>query len=122
MRGALIAVQVSVSLVLLVCAGLFLRSLQQAATVDPGFDADNVAIASVDLRTQGYTEARGRAFYADLSERSPACPTFAPSRSLAACRCRATVVAAALSSKATSLSRAKTWSSTSTSWAPSISK
>ncbi|HEY3519195.1 MAG TPA: ABC transporter permease [Gammaproteobacteria bacterium] len=74
LRGALIAAQVSVSLVLLVCAGLFLRSLQQAATVDPGFDADNVAIASFDLRTQGYDEARGRAFYTDLAERIAGLP------------------------------------------------
>ena len=69
LRGALITAQVSVSLVLLVCAGLFLRSLQQAATVDPGFDANNVVIASFDLRTQGYTDARGRAFYDELTQR-----------------------------------------------------
>ena len=69
LRGALIAGQVAVSLVLLVCAGLFLRSLQQAATVDPGFDADNVAIASFDLGTQGYTQPRARAFYTQLTER-----------------------------------------------------
>ncbi len=74
LRGALITAQVSVSLVLLVCAGLFLRSLQQAAAVDPGFDADNVAIASFDLRTQGYTEARSRAFYAELTERVAGLP------------------------------------------------
>ena len=60
--------------VLLVCAGLFLRSLQQAATIDPGFDADNVAIASFDLRAQGYDEARGRAFYANLAERLAGLP------------------------------------------------
>jgi predicted permease len=74
LRGALIAAQVSVSLVLLVCAGLFLRSLQQAATVDPGFDADNVVIASFDLRTQGYSEQRGRAFFTELTERLQALP------------------------------------------------
>ncbi|HEX7236254.1 MAG TPA: FtsX-like permease family protein, partial [Gammaproteobacteria bacterium] len=74
LRGALITAQVSVSLVLLVCAGLFLRTLQQAATVDPGFDADNVAVASFDLRTQGYTEGRSRAFYAQLTERVAGLP------------------------------------------------
>ncbi|HJR70587.1 MAG TPA: ABC transporter permease [Gammaproteobacteria bacterium] len=74
LRGALIAAQVSVSLVLLVCAGLFLRSLQQAATVDPGFDADNVVVASFDLRTQGYPEPRARAFYAELTERIAGLP------------------------------------------------
>jgi predicted permease len=74
LRGALIAAQVSVSLVLLVCAGLFLRSLQQAASVDPGFDADNVVVATFDLRTQGYDEPRGRAFYAELTERVAGLP------------------------------------------------
>jgi predicted permease len=74
LRGALIAAQVSISLVLLVCAGLFLRSLQQAATVDPGFDADNVVVASFDLRTQGYDEPRGRAFNAELTERVAGLP------------------------------------------------
>ncbi len=74
LRGALIATQVSVSLVLLVCAGLFLRSLQHAATMDPGFDADNVVVASFDLRTQGYTEPRGRAFYTALTERIASLP------------------------------------------------
>jgi predicted permease len=74
LRGALIAAQVSVSLVLLVCAGLFLRSLQQASTVDLGVDADNVVVASFDLRTQGYSEPRGRAFYAELTERIAGLP------------------------------------------------
>jgi predicted permease len=74
LRGALIAAQVSVSLVLLVCAGLFLRSLQEAATINPGFDADNVVVASFDLQTQGYAEPRGRAFYADLTERIAGLP------------------------------------------------
>jgi predicted permease len=74
LRDALIVAQVSISLVLLVGAGLFLRSLQQAATVDPGFDASNVAVASFDLRTQGYSEARARAFYAELVERVAGLP------------------------------------------------
>jgi predicted permease len=74
LRGALIVAQVSVSLVLLVCAGLFLRSLQQAATVDLGFDADNVVIASFDLRTQGYSEPRSRTFYAELTGRLAGLP------------------------------------------------
>jgi predicted permease len=74
LRDALIVAQVSISLVLLVGAGLFLRSLQQAATVDPGFDASNVAVASFDLRTQGYGETSARAFYAELVERVAALP------------------------------------------------
>jgi len=74
LRGALIVAQVSVSLVLLVCAGLFLRSLQHAATVDPGFDADNVVVAAFDLRTQGFGEPRARAFYAEVTERIAGLP------------------------------------------------
>jgi predicted permease len=74
LRGALIVAQVSISLVLLVGAGLFLRSLQQAATIDRGFDADDVAVASFDLRRQGYSEPRARAFYAELTERVAGLP------------------------------------------------
>ena len=122
LRGALIAAQVSVSLVLLVCAGLFLRSLQQAATVDPGFDADNVVVASFDLRTQGYAEPRAVRSMRSSRSASRACPTFAPSRSRRGCRCRATAAAAAPASRATSRSPARTWSSTSTSSDPSTSR
>jgi predicted permease len=74
LSNVLVAAQVSVSLVLLVGAGLFLRSLQHAATVDPGFDPEDVVVASFDLATQGYTEARARAFYAELSQRATALP------------------------------------------------
>ncbi len=69
LRNVLIAAQVAVSLVLLVTAGLFLRSLQAAALVDPGLDASDVVVASFDLGSQGYPESRSRAFYAELSER-----------------------------------------------------
>ncbi|HEX7090945.1 MAG TPA: ABC transporter permease [Longimicrobiales bacterium] len=74
LRNVLVTAQVAISLVLLVGAGLFLRSLQHAATVDPGFDPSNVVVASFDLQTQGYTEAQGRAFYEQLSERVAALP------------------------------------------------
>jgi predicted permease len=69
MRGALITAQVAVSLVLLVSSGLFLRSLQHALTIDPGFDASGVVVAAFDLQSLGYTEARNRAFYTELTER-----------------------------------------------------
>jgi predicted permease len=69
MRGTLITAQVAVSLVLLVSSGLFLRSLQHALTIDPGFDADGVVVAAFDLQSLGYSEARNRAFYAELTER-----------------------------------------------------
>ena len=65
LRGALVVTQVAVSLVLLVAAGLFVRTLRNAYAIDPGFATD-VLIAQLDLSLQGYDEARGRRFYAQL--------------------------------------------------------
>jgi predicted permease len=62
LRSALVVAQVAASLVLLVCAGLFLRSLQAAGGVDPGFDTRGVLTATVDLSAMGLQaeQARGR--------------------------------------------------------------
>jgi putative ABC transport system permease protein len=65
LRGALVVTQVAVSLVLLVAAGLFVRTLRNAYAVDPGFATD-VLVAQLDLGLQGYDEPRGRRFYEQL--------------------------------------------------------
>jgi predicted permease len=65
-RGALVVAQVAVSLLLLVGAGLVTRSLEAARQADPGFDARGVSALAVDVRQNGYDEARGRAFYREL--------------------------------------------------------
>jgi predicted permease len=49
LRGVLVVLQVAVSLLLLVCAALILRSLDAAKAADPGFDTTNVAIVSLDV-------------------------------------------------------------------------
>ncbi|HEY7182713.1 MAG TPA: ABC transporter permease, partial [Blastocatellia bacterium] len=74
LRGALVVTQVALSLLLLICAGLFLRSLRNASSIDPGFDADNLLALSMDLRLQGYDETRGRNFTDQLLERVRALP------------------------------------------------
>ncbi len=74
MRNALVVGQISLSLLLLVAAGLFLRALDRGRQVDPGFDVARVATASFDTRTYGYSEERGRQFYADLKTRLAALP------------------------------------------------
>ncbi len=74
LRGALVVVQVALSLLLLICAGLFLRSLRNASAIDPGFDADNLLAMSMDLGQQGYDEARGKQFNAQLLDRVRALP------------------------------------------------
>jgi len=68
-RDVLVIGQVAVSLLLLICSGLFIRSLQQARTVNPGFETERVLTATLDLRSAGYKEDRGRLFYQQLLER-----------------------------------------------------
>ncbi|HXV87069.1 MAG TPA: ABC transporter permease [Gemmatimonadales bacterium] len=73
-RGLLVVGQLAISLLLLIGAGLFVRSLARAQAVNPGFDASNVVVATVDLGSNGYDEARGAVFYRDLLERLRAVP------------------------------------------------
>ncbi len=73
-RNLLVVGQVAVSLLLLVGAGLFARSLYATQTVDPGFDPRNMLAASVDVGLQGYSRERGEAFYRQLVERVEALP------------------------------------------------
>jgi len=69
MRRVLVVAQVAASIVLLVSASLFMRTLRNAQTADPGFSTRNGLLASIDLAPAGYDEAHGRAFYRDLLTR-----------------------------------------------------
>ncbi len=60
--SGLVVAQISLSLVLLVCAGLFIRSLQKAQQADPGFEASHLLVASYDLSPDGYTLETGTEF------------------------------------------------------------
>ena len=62
-RHALVVIQVALSATLLVVAALFIRSLGNQLAVEPGFDPENVYSLSVDVATQGYSEAKGSAFF-----------------------------------------------------------
>jgi predicted permease len=73
-RSVLVVGQVAVSLVLLVAAGLFVRSVQRAQSVDLGFHPQHVLNLSMDVSQQAYTEPRGRAFYRDVEARVRALP------------------------------------------------
>jgi putative ABC transport system permease protein len=74
LQQAFVVVQVAVSLVLLVVAGLLLRSLQNSAAFNPGFQTDNLLLAQVDLRRQGYSQEQSQAFYRQLTERLKTLP------------------------------------------------
>jgi predicted permease len=69
LRGALLAAQVALSLVLLVGAGLFTRALQRALTIDPGFAVGNVAVAAVNMGLSHYDAPRAAAYYAQAADR-----------------------------------------------------
>ncbi|MGH9627052.1 MAG: ABC transporter permease [Bryobacteraceae bacterium] len=73
-RKILVAGQAATSLVLLISAGLFLRSLMNAHAVDLGFDPGNIALLSIDLESQGYNPERGRAFHREMAARLRAVP------------------------------------------------
>lgn len=74
LRSALVVAQIAFSLVLLVAAGLIVRSLQQVQMIGPGFRTDRTLTMSVDLGLQGYNAARGQEFYKDLIARAEALP------------------------------------------------
>jgi len=74
LRDALVVAQVAGSLVLLVAAGLFVRSLGNAHSVDLGFRPDHMLMMNLDPAQQGYDEAHGRAFYRELEQRVRALP------------------------------------------------
>ena len=73
-RNTLVAAQVAGSLVLLIVAGLFMRSLGKAQNINLGFDPDQVLNLTTDVNGLGYSEARGREFYRDLETRIRALP------------------------------------------------
>jgi len=68
-RQTLVVAQVALSLMLLVSAGLFLRTLQNAQALDPGFSTRTGLLASIDLLPAGYDAPRGRTFFRDLLAR-----------------------------------------------------
>lgn len=70
LRNGLVVAQVSLSLVLLISAGLIVRSLQAAQRMRPGFNPEHAVALSFDSGLQGYDEARGRAFQLQVLERA----------------------------------------------------
>ncbi|MGA2596629.1 MAG: ABC transporter permease [Bryobacteraceae bacterium] len=69
LRSALVVVQVGASLMLLIAAGLFMRSLDMAQKADLGFDPNQVVNLSFDANEAGYNEAQGRQFTSALLDR-----------------------------------------------------
>ncbi|HXM45524.1 MAG TPA: FtsX-like permease family protein, partial [Bryobacteraceae bacterium] len=74
LRGALVAAQTALSLVLLAGAGTGIAAMRRALAANPVAQPESVLLASVDLDVQGYSSAKGLRFYAALLERTRALP------------------------------------------------
>jgi macrolide transport system ATP-binding/permease protein len=73
-RSGLVVVQVSLSFVLLVGAGLLMQSLQKIRTASPGFSTHEVMFTGVDLVSAGYDAQRAQNFQDQLLDRVKALP------------------------------------------------
>src|SRR6185436_5573905 len=69
MRDMLVTGQLAVSLLALIGAGLFMRSLQEAQRLNPGFPTEGLVVMSVNVGAQGYSSPRGLQFFRDAIER-----------------------------------------------------
>jgi predicted permease len=74
LASALVVAQISLSLLLLICAGLFIRGFRRAQRLDAGFNPDHVLVASYDLFPAGYAPAEGREFHRQLLAKLEALP------------------------------------------------
>ncbi len=74
LSSGLVVAQISLSLLLLICAGLFIRSFQAAQRFDPGFNQNHVLLTSFDLLPAGYSEAGGTEFDRHLLAKLEALP------------------------------------------------
>jgi predicted permease len=67
MRSGLLGVQVAITVILLTSAGLLLRGVNQASTIDPGFRVSGLWLATFELPEAAYDNQRARAFLDDLT-------------------------------------------------------
>ena len=74
MRSAFVVAQVASSVLLLIVAGLLLRGLGRAASLDLGLDTRQVLLVAFDTQTRGYSEERALTFYDALLERVESIP------------------------------------------------
>ena len=74
LRQGLVVAQIALSLISLVAAGLFLRSLRESQAIDTGFETRGVLVMNFNLGREGYTPERGQVFYQQIAERAAALP------------------------------------------------
>jgi putative ABC transport system permease protein len=67
-RTSLVTVQIALSMALLMCAGLFVKSLTNVSRVDLGIKVDNVIVFGISPGLNGYTPERSKALYERLEQ------------------------------------------------------
>ena len=73
-RSLLVVTEIALALVALVGAGLFIRSMQSAQNIDPGFESKNLFMFNFDLGAMHYDEGRGQQFFRAAIERAQSSP------------------------------------------------
>jgi macrolide transport system ATP-binding/permease protein len=74
LRNGLVVAQVALSLVLLIPAGLLVRGLWRALSIDPGYETKKALVVGYSLELSGYDDARARRFNQELMDRLKAIP------------------------------------------------
>ncbi len=70
LRNMLVVSQVALSMIVLVCAGLFIQSFQKTRSANPGFNPDNALAVSMNPGLLGYTPDQTKEFYRRLIEQT----------------------------------------------------
>jgi putative ABC transport system permease protein len=73
-RSMLVVTEIALALVALIGAGLFIRSMQNAQRIDPGFESTNLFMFNFDLGALHYDEGRGQQFFRAAIERAKSAP------------------------------------------------
>ncbi len=74
LTNALVVAQIALSLVLLIGAGLFLRSLHNLRLVDPGFDPGRLVLAYIAPVSRGYSASASQRYFTELVDRTSHLP------------------------------------------------
>ena len=74
LRNSLVVAQVTLSLTVLVCGGLFIKSFRNAQKMDPGFNPQGVLLVQLNPQLVGYDEEQTKNFFTQIVERTSALP------------------------------------------------
>jgi predicted permease len=74
LKSALVVAEVALSLMLLIAAGLFIRSLETIQAIEPGYAVDQLVSTPLNINLLRYTRSQGREFYRRVIERMEQIP------------------------------------------------